>query len=168
MSGILPSFSHITMIGIGGYAASATPGVEIKTMALGSCVGVTFWEPTLRIAGMIHVAYPYGTPDNPRVLRLPGYFANTGLPLIFKRLRLLGGNPRNLIIKMMGGARMLDPNNTFAIGQKNAASIKSILTEMGLRWQAEELGGEISRTVAIEVDTGTVTIQTPEMPVRYL
>jgi len=156
------------MIGIGGYAASKTPGVEIKTMALGSCVGVTFWEPSLKIAGMIHVAFPHGRPDSPRALRQPGYFANTGLPLIFKKLQLLGAHPNNLVIKMMGGANMLDPNNTFAIGIKNAESIKGILKDMGLRWQAEELGGDISRTVTIEVDTGIVTIQSPELPLRNL
>ena len=60
------------IIGIGEYIISDDPEDSIKTFALASCVAVTFYNPFIHLAGMVHIALP--TPmDLEEAQRRPGY-----------------------------------------------------------------------------------------------
>ena len=82
------------------------------------CVGVVMVDPKARIAGMIHVALPDSNINSAKAKQHPGYFADTGIPLLIREMQKLGstGKGRGLIVKIAGGANILDPNNTFSIG----------------------------------------------------
>jgi chemotaxis protein CheD len=68
---------------------------------------------------------------------------------------------KKLIVKLAGGSVIMDPKNTFNIGKRNVLAIKKILWEMGLGARKEDIGGTISRTVSVYVDTGRVVISSP-------
>jgi chemotaxis protein CheD len=72
-------------------------------------------------------------------------------------------NPSNkgYIIKMTGGAKVMDPNNLFNIGDRNVLAIKKNLWKYGMGPVAEDTGGQISRTVEGFVDTGKIVISSP-------
>ncbi len=150
------------MVGIGGLAVSNTPGKVIKTMALGSCVGVVVYEPRLKVAGLLHVALPDSKIMPEKAVKLPGYFADTGIRALLKELSKFGINPqRSVKVKLAGGANVMDAENVFNIGKRNILSVRKLLWKSKLSPGAEDIGGEISRTLSIEVDTGRVTLYSP-------
>ncbi len=148
------------IIGIGEFGASKTPGDVVKTLALGSCVAVILLYPPNRTVGMVHVALPEANINLEKAAERPGYFADTGVPALFRTMVQLGCKPngRDYIIKLAGGAKVMDPNSTFNIGKRNVLAIKKILWQRRMGAVKEEVGGSISRTVAVHVDTGKVVL----------
>lgn len=151
------------ILGIGDYGASKTAGAMVKTYALGSCVAVTMYDPGLRVAGMVHVALPDSKINPAKGQDCPGYFADLGVPLLFKEMVRLGCQPRGrgLIVKMMGGASVMAGNDTFNIGKRNVLAVKKILWSLGLGAVAEDVGANYSRTVSLHVDSGLVNVSCP-------
>lgn len=145
-------------IGIGHIKTTATPGDEIKTYALGSCVAVILYDKKLKVAGMIHIALPDSTVNKEKAQSLPGYFADTGLPVLLRDFRKLGGDRKTTVIKIAGGSSIMDANKTFDIGKRNAIAVKRFLWKQGLGVIKEDIGGDISRTVSIDIDTGKILL----------
>jgi chemotaxis protein CheD len=154
------------VLGIGDYGATSNPEQVIKTLGLGSCVAVICADPAAKIAAMIHVALPDSSASPDRRDEKPGYFADTGIPALFDSLRQVGWNEREgkLTIKLAGGATIMDPNGTFNIGKRNLLAIKKILWNAGFGPIAEDVGGNISRTVAVSAETGAVLVTSPGRP----
>lgn len=148
------------VVGVGGCAVSRTPGGTIKTFALGSCVSVVMLDPKCAMAGMVHIALPESRLSPEKAVELPGYFADTGIPALINSMGSMGRG-KGMIVKLIGGAKIMDSSETFNIGKRNALAIKKILWENGMGAIAEDLGGHISRTVTVEVDTGDIIISTP-------
>jgi chemotaxis protein CheD len=150
------------IVDVGGIGVSRNPEDIIKTFALGSCVGVVVFSPILRVAGMVHVALPDSTLDQAKALKKPGYFADTGIPVLLAELKRLGVNGNgNLIVKLMGGANVMDANNVFNIGKRNVLSIRKHLWQNRLAPHGEDVGGSFSRTVWVEVGTGKIYLSSP-------
>lgn len=150
------------MVGLGDVEASAQPGKIIKTLALGSCVSVVAIAPKRRAVGMVHVVLPDSSIDTQKAGQKPGYFADTGIPALLESFaRLNVSNPRELVVKLVGGANVMDPNNTFNIGKRNVLICRKVLWKHRLAAIAEDVGGTLSRTVWVEVDSGRVFIQSP-------
>lgn len=155
--------THI--IGVGEYHVTCEPGAAVKTLALGSCIAVCVYSEKTPCVGMAHIALPDSKVHPERAKELPAYFADTGLPVLFDALqRLCHCRANQCRIKLVGGAQMMDPNNTFNIGKRNALAIKKILWNMGMGPIAEDIGGTISRTVTIDVDTKTTRLTTHGRP----
>lgn len=144
-------------IGIGDLEVAAGDQ-ELKTYALGSCVAVVVWDSALRAGGMIHIALPEARINPEKAADKPGYFADTGLPELFSRMAKLGANRRTSWVKVIGGSSFFDTNNTFDVGRRNLAAVKEFLQRTGFAITAEDVGGATSRTVALSLPTGELTI----------
>ncbi len=147
-------------IGIGELAVSKTKDQLLKTFGLGSCIAIIVLDPKVRAVGLIHIALPDSSINPDKAKKQPGYFADTGIPHLFSEMAKLGCHPKGqgLIVKLVGGARVMDPNERFNIGKRNLLAIKKILWSFNLAVAAEETGGSISRTVDVNVGNGRVTI----------
>lgn len=147
-------------VGIGEFAVSKNPEEKIKTFGLGSCVAIIVLDPKVRSVGLMHVALPESSINPEKAEKLPGYFADTGIPHLLNHMAKLGSKPngQGLIFKLVGGAQVMDPNQRFNIGKRNVLTIKKILWKYNLAVVAEEVGGNISRTVEVDAGTGRVTI----------
>lgn len=154
--------------GIGELVVGRDPQDDLKTMALGSCVGVIVMDPATRSAGLLHVALPESSINPERARRMPGSFADTGVPTLLAAMRKLGWGGGRLIVKLAGGASILDPNNTFNIGKRNLLAVRKALWEHRLAPLAEETGDTVSRTVVVSLSTGKVRIVTPGREDHYL
>ena len=144
-------------VGIGDIIVSSGDD-EIKTYALGSCVALVVWDKSIRAGGMIHIALPEGNINPDKARDKPGYFADTGLPILFNELKKIGANRRSCWVKLIGGSSILDENNTFDIGRRNSLAVKKYLWKIGLALTAEDIGGNISRTVGLKLPLGELTI----------
>ena len=150
------------VLGVGEYGTVSNPGDVIKTFALGSCVAVVVMDRSQRVVGMLHVALPSSKTNPERAKTDPGYFADTGIPELLDRM-VEAGTKRgdtDLIVKLAGGAKVLDVGNKFDVGKKNQLAVKKALWAHGLTPRAEDLGGAISRTVEVDIDRGRMVIST--------
>ena len=148
----------VVNIGIGEWAVSNDAADTLKTYALGSCVAVLIYDKRLMIAGMIHIALPDSTVDLQRARSLPGYFADTGLPVMIEEMKKRGAVRGNVWVKLAGGASVMDPGGFFDIGKRNILAAKRILWGSSLGPVAEDTGGNMSRTVSIVISSGETTI----------
>ncbi|MFQ5649179.1 MAG: chemotaxis protein CheD [bacterium] len=149
-------------VGVGEYATSRTQGEIVRTLALGSCVAVILLDPQNRAVGLLHVALPDSSINQKRAVERPGMFADTGIVKILQDMKRHGYNGKSrLTVKLAGGASVMDPNNTFNIGKRNILAVRKCLWRYRLGAVAEDLGGHISRTVSIDVNTGKVTLASP-------
>ncbi len=152
----------VIYVGIGDYAASKVPEQTIKTLALGSCVAVIMLDTRQRTVGMLHVALPDSCINKEKASTKPGMFADTGIPRLIEEMQKLGYNGNNrLVIKLAGGASIMDPNQTFNIGKRNILAVRKCLWQHKFGAIAEDIGGNFSRSVSIDIKTGKVLITSP-------
>lgn len=147
-------------VGIGDYAISQNPETVIKTFGLGSCIALIALEPKIRAAGMMHIAMPNSEINTEKYLEKPAYFVDTAVPLMLKKMSEIGGNSQGegLIVKLIGGAQVADPNQRFNIGKRNILALRKLFWKLKIPISAEDTGGKISRTVCLDVRNGKITI----------
>jgi len=147
-------------VGIGDWKHSNGPDDLIKTYGLGSCVALVVWSHKLGHAGLVHVALPEAEVNPAKAATLPGYFADTGIPMVIDWIdKVSGGNRKLFNYRMYGGASILDDNKRFDIGRRNALAIKRLLWKYGCGIIKEDVGGSSSRTVTVHVADGTVEVK---------
>ncbi len=136
-------------------------GVELVTYSLGSCLGVTVYDPLKKVGGLLHLMLPDSSIDPVKAQTVPFMFVDTGVPRLFQAFFKFGGERWQVVIKVVGGAQFLDPERRFNIGERNIQALEGLLTHNGLTMHARDLGGFNSRTVRFNVATGEVVIQSP-------
>ncbi|MFZ0389701.1 MAG: chemotaxis protein CheD [Calditrichia bacterium] len=152
----------VKMVGIGEIGRTTSPDETLKTMALGSCVAVVFYAPKIKTAGLAHVALPDSAVGGQRAKNLPGYFADKAIPYLVQEFQSLGiYKSAELIIKIAGGATIMDPNGIFNIGKRNILATRKILWKHRLGARMEDVGDNFSRTVWVEAATGKVFVSSP-------
>ncbi len=155
--------------GVGDIVVTANPEDTIKTFALGSCVALIIYAPQLKVAGMAHIALPDSTVNPQKAQQKPGYFADTAITELIRRLKKMGIRKNSQVwIKLVGGANILDKSGKFNIGKRNVLAIKKLLWRYKLGAIAEDVGQDYSRTVVFKVQNGELQISSPGRNNRFL
>jgi len=129
------------------------------TYALGSCIGIAIFDPVARVGGLLHYMLPDSTLDAVKAKENPAMFADSGIPLLFKSCYALGAEKKRIIVKVAGGASILDDTNFFRIGQKNIMAMRKIFWKNNVLIDKEDTGLNYNRTVRLEMATGRVFIR---------
>ena len=132
---------------------------SLITYSLGSCIGVVIYDPVARVGGLLHYMLPESNLDPQKALKKPYMFADTGIPLLFKESYRFGAVKNRLIVKVAGGAQILDDSGFFNIGKRNYMAMRKLLWKNNILIKAEDVGGQVSRTVRLEMSTGEVWIK---------
>jgi len=149
------------IVGMGDMLASNDASAQLVTYSLGSCVGVTIYDPIAKVGGMLHAMLPDSTINAERAASRPNMFVDSGLPAMFHAVYALGGLKHRIVIKMAGGAEFLDKNKVFNIGIRNVDGVVAMLARNGVTLKASETGGHESRTMRLDLTTGAVTLDMP-------
>ncbi|MCI9361502.1 MAG: chemotaxis protein CheD [Hungatella sp.] len=141
----------------------------IITYALGSCIGITFYDPVIKLGGLLHIMLPSRSDANdPKVFK----YADTGIRETVRKLTAFGMVKTRTVVKIAGGAKMFEMKGGSSdfgnIGQRNAAMVKKVLMEERMRITAEDTGGSYARTMLLNVATGDVVIRTVGRPEKHL
>lgn len=147
-------------VGIGECKTSNAPEQTLITYALGSCVAVAIHDRVARVGGMLHYMLPDAKLDPVKARENPSMFADTGIPLLFRRCYELGAEKRRLVVFVAGGAQVMDDAGMFNIGKRNLLAVRKILWKAGVLIHSEAVGGSISRTLRLEVETGRAWLRT--------
>ncbi|MGW9528269.1 chemotaxis protein CheD [Paenibacillus terrae] len=159
----------IIKVGMADLNVTSNPN-SIRTTGLGSCVGLTLYDPHLKLAGMAHVMLPSSDIAREGQLNIAKY-ADTALPELFERMLKLGAERRRLVAKMAGGAQMFafaGSGDTMRIGPRNVESCKEMLVDLGIPLLGEDTGGSYGRTIELDCETGVLNIRSVQKGVKEL
>jgi chemotaxis protein CheD len=62
-------------------------------------------------------------------------------------------------VKAAGGAQPLDDSGYFNIGKRNDMALRKILWANNVLIQAENVGGQVNRTVRLDMSSGRVWVE---------
>lgn len=130
------------------------------THALGSCIGISFYDPMIHLGALVHIMLPEcRNPSDTLVFK----YADSGITETLRKLSIYGGNRSRLECRIAGGARMFEfksGGELGNIGLRNAESVKRILKSEGIWIRGEDTGANYARTMSMELNTGKVMIKT--------
>jgi chemotaxis protein CheD len=158
----------MTAVGVGDCKVSAQPGDCLVTYGLGSCIGLSIWDPVAKVGGLLHFMLPESSQDPAKAAANPYLYADTGIPLLFKTSYKLGAEKKRLLVRVAGGAQVLDGDGVFNIGKRNYLAMKKIFWKAGVLIHVEEVGGSVSRTLRLEISTGRLLVQEAGAEAREL
>lgn len=123
------------------------------TYALGSCIGLCFHDPRLRLGALLHIMLPL----NMEAGRThPLKYADTGIKETLRQMEAKGASRSRITVKIAGGAKMFEVSGSGLgnIGQRNIESVHTILKRENIRLLAENVGGTVARTLLFDVGSG--------------
>lgn len=158
---VIPQVKKTLVVAVADMVASNDSSAELVTYSLGSCLGVTVYDPIKKAGGLLHLMLPDSSINPLRAAAEPYMFVDTGVPRLLKAVYSLGGDRSRVIIKVAGGAQFFDPNRAFNIGERNCEALNALLARNGYSIHTEDVGGMCSRTLRLDLSNGSVTISSP-------
>ncbi|MHC4974978.1 MAG: chemotaxis protein CheD [Planctomycetota bacterium] len=146
------------VVGVADMIVSDDPSKAIITYALGSCIGVTIYDPVAHVGGMLHFMLPDSKVNREKAEANPAMFGDTGIPRLFKECYALGAQKERLIVCAAGGAEVLCDDGHFKIGSRNRTLLRKIFWKNNILVSNEQTGGSISRTLKLELSDGNVAV----------
>lgn len=137
------------------------PPDSLITLGLGSCVGVTLYDPVTKVSGMLHLMLPDSTQvrNNENLAK----FADTGIREMLNRMIKKGALQARMVAKIAGGAQMFSYGSSnseiMSVGQKNVTATKKVLSELKIKIIAEDTGLNYGRTITFDSQTGDLRIR---------
>jgi len=155
----LSGFEHRVVVGMAESVVSNNPSVTLATYSLGSCLGISIYDPVTHVGGLVHIMLPDSSiaPDKARTQ--PAMFLDTGLPKLFRSAYEMRLDKQRAVICVAGGAQIMDDKGFFNIGQRNRAALDALLQQHGLRILAQDTGGMVNRTMYLKLATGEVRLK---------
>jgi chemotaxis protein CheD len=141
-------------VGVSDMALSAGAGDLIVTHALGSCIGIAIYDPVACVGGILHYMLPLSTVDAAKAADNPYMFGDTGIPAFFQEAYKLGAKKENMRVVMAGGAQVFEKQDFFDIGKRNIVIARKLFWKNNLMIAAEHVGGQIPRTLFLELGSG--------------
>jgi chemotaxis protein CheD len=147
------------IVGIGELLVSADPQDVLVTFSLGSCVGVSLFDPVRGVGGLIHCMLPLATHDPERARRAPAIFVDSGLNRLLDEVFALGARRDELVVKLAGGGSHAPGSDAFRIGERNCAVVRKVLWKNDLLLAAHDTGGSEARTMTLYLADGRTTVR---------
>ena len=134
-------------------------GGELVTYALGSCIGLSIYDPVTKTGALLHYMLPDSRLDKAKAEKKPFMFCDSGIITMFTELKRLGIKSKNLVAKAAGGANIMDPKGTFNIGKRNYLALKKVLWRFNIFLKNCDVEGSVSRNMMLNLSTGDVFVK---------
>ncbi len=138
---------------------SDNPEATLITYSLGSCIGIAVYDPVAKAGGMLHYMLPESSLDLEKAKKNPFMFADSGIPQLFKATYQLGAKKQRMKVAVVGGAQILDQKGFFNIGKRNHMAVRKIFWKNKVMTEFEDVGGNVNRTIRIEIATGNMYLK---------
>lgn len=144
-------------VGISDYKVAKSP-YKLITLGLGSCVGIAIYDKVDKVGGLSHIMLPDSTLFR-REVKVEK-FADLAIPQMVEEITK-GSRNKNLIAKIAGGASMFSFTDEINgnIGYRNVVAVEEKLKELGIPILGKHTGGNIGRTMIVDLQDFTVNIR---------
>uniref|UniRef100_A0A7J2TL87 Probable chemoreceptor glutamine deamidase CheD n=1 Tax=Archaeoglobus fulgidus TaxID=2234 RepID=A0A7J2TL87_ARCFL len=141
------------IVGIGDVKFSKS-GI-LKTIGLGSCLGIAIYDVKQKIAGLAHAMLPKSNGAK------TAKFVDSAVEILVEGITSLGGSRANMVAKVAGGAQIFKhlALENLRIGDKNVEAVKEALRIHGIRLISEDTGGSLGRTIYFYVSDGRMLVK---------
>ncbi len=147
------------IVGVADMKLSNNPEDSLITYSLGSCIGLVIYDPAAGVGGMLHYMLPESSIDIQKAFAKPFMFADTGIPRLFKSAYKLGAAKPRINVYVAGGAETMDQTGFFNIGKRNYRALRQIFSRNRVVITKQDVGGNINRTVRIDIATGQIFVK---------
>ncbi|WP_025321502.1 chemotaxis protein CheD [Deferrisoma camini] len=147
------------VVGISDAKVSADADDTVITYALGSCVGLTLYDPARRVGGLVHVMLPDSRYRSSSREFNPFMYADSGFYELLRALEDAGARKADLVAKLAGGANMLGQTAIFDIGSRNAEALVGLCRLERIPIVATSLGGTVGRSMELRLTDGQVRVR---------
>ena len=147
------------VVGVSDCQVSGDTSASLVTYALGSCIAVAIHDAQAQVGGLLHFMLPESSIARDKAAENPYMFADSGVPLLFRRAYSAGADKKRLVVRIAGGAQVMDDKGIFNIGKRNYLAVRKLLWQAGVMIHAEAVGGTASRTVRLDVESGRVFLR---------
>ena len=142
---------------------------SLTTLGLGSCIGLTLYDPVAKVGGLVHYMLPDSTKlkNNSNIAK----FGDTGIRELYNKMTANGASPSRMVAKIAGGAKMFEVSglsNVGNVGERNAEEAKIMLKELKIRLIAEDTGLNYGRTVVLDCENGNYIIKAVGKPEKVI
>lgn len=142
------------VVDIADMQVSNRPDDVLITYSLGSCIGLAIYDPSARVAAMLHYMLPSSKIDPAKARIMPFMFADVGIPKMFNEAYKLGAIKERLIVYAVGGSQIMDDNQVFNIGKRNYMILRKMFWKNGILIASEDIGGCAARNLSLTVADG--------------
>ncbi len=147
------------IVGVSDMKVSNDAEASLITYSLGSCIGVAIYDPVVRVGGLLHFMLPDSNLDKAKAEKNPYMFADTGIPVLFKSSYKLGAEKKRLRVVVVGGAQVLDQKGFFNIGKRNHMAVRKIFWKNKVMVDYEDVGGNVNRTIRVDIGNGDIWVK---------
>ncbi|KHD86521.1 chemotaxis protein CheD [Heyndrickxia ginsengihumi] len=161
---------EVIKVGIAEMKLVYSPNI-IRTMGLGSCVGVIIYDSLLKIAGLAHIMLPSSLIQKDRSQINTAKYADTAVKELLSQLLSAGCHLSHLKAKIAGGAEMFSfssKNEMMRIGKRNTEAVKKELEQLQIQLVAEDTGGNKGRTIEFNPETSILKIRTVNHEIKEI
>ncbi len=147
------------LVGMGDLNVCKHPD-SLKTLALGSCVGIALYDPLTKVSGLAHIMLPDSTLIKKNSNKAK--FADTAIKLMIDNMIQIGASKRRIVAKLAGGAQMFSisgDSELMNIGSQNEVAARKNLMNHGIRIIASDCGKNYGRTVVLYSETGILEVK---------
>lgn len=146
------------IVGMADSAVAKKPE-KITTLGLGSCVGISLYDKSTGVGGMVHIMLP--SIEQARSKENIAKFADTGIPALIDSMVDLGAYKHRTTAKIAGGASMFSFNSNaqLNIGERNVTATKETLKELKIPIIAQDTGLNYGRTIILDTENGELTVK---------
>lgn len=158
---------NVIKVGMADLNIACVPD-QLKTIGLGSCVGIVLYDPMQKIGGMAHVMLPTSELSREKDFN-PAKYADTAIPLLIQKMSAKGAHVNRMKAKLAGGAQMFSfhqSSEAMRIGPRNVKACEQMLGSLNIQILAAETGGSHGRTIGFNVQTGILSIRTVNQGIK--
>ncbi len=156
------------IVGVSDMKTSNDPEATLITYSLGSCIGIAIYDPVVKVGGLLHYMLPESSLDKEKARKNPYMFADSGIPHLFKSTYQLGAKKQQMKVAVVGGAQILDQKGFFNIGKRNHMAVRKIFWKNKVMTNFEDVGGNVNRTIRLELATGEMYLKVSGKEARIL
>lgn len=150
----------VIKVGMADLKISKSPDI-LTTIGLGSCIGFTIYDKTLKIGGMAHIMLPYSFKKDDHINKAK--YADTAVELMLDKLLSCGVTKENMVCKIAGGAKMFDikiQDEKLNIGDRNYDALIKQMMLFDIPIAAKDVGGNYGRTIEFDLSNGKLKVKT--------
>ena len=153
------SVPKIQIVDTGTYVVGPRGDFNLEAY-LGTCVGVTLFDETAGVGGMIHLLL--SEPQGLDADFSPARYASTGLPVIIKALTDAGARKARLKASLAGGALVGDPSSLdlhLDVGGRTVEMVEKLLKAENIPIIESETGGYFACKMILDMSTWKTRIE---------
>ena len=142
------------IVGVSETLISTKADEKLITYSLGSCIGLSLYDPVVKVGGLLHAMMPLSLAMPEKAAERPEMFIDSAVGYLLGELFKRGATRKHIVANVAGASTHLDKEGVFRIGDRNYMVLRKMLWKNDIMIAAEDIGGTDSRTMFLDMSTG--------------